>query len=298
MNIADLQIFLRVTELGSLSAVARERNAPVSQISRALTRLEEHHGVRLLLRSTHGLSLTAEGMSLMDHGRRVLGTLDELDAEIAQHAGEVRGVVRVGASSMMAQYLIVPSLKGLRERHPGLSVDLQVDDRVVDMVHEGIDVTIRSGSVQGDTLVAREIGSHRRHLYATPRYLKRHGTPRHPADLARHQLITNSVAPHLNQWPFQVEGKPMVVQATGHLMTNSTGIMMTMALDDLGIVRAMDAIAGPLQAQGLLKTVLESFVDVQPVPIYAVMLQGRNRAPKVRACVDYWVDWFARLQNP
>ena len=298
MNIADLQIFVRVTELGSLSAVARERQTPVSQISRALNRLEEHHGVRLLLRSTHGLSLTAEGTSLLEHGRRVLGTLDELDAEIAQNAGVVRGLVRVGASSMMAQYLIVPSLKGLRERHPGLSVDLQVDDRVVDMVHEGIDVTIRSGSVHSDTLVAREIGSQRRHLYATPRYLKRHGTPKHPADLVRHLLITNSVAPHLNQWPFQVDGKPVVVQATGHLMTNSTGIQMAMALDDLGIVRAMDAIARPLQTQGLLRTVLETFVDVQPVPIYAVMLQGRNRSPKVRACVDYWVDWFARLQHP
>ena len=110
MNIADLQIFVRVTELGSLSAVARERQTPVSQISRALNRLEEHHGVRLLLRSTHGLSLTAEGTSLLEHGRRVLGTLDELDAEIAQNAGVVRGLVRVGASSMMAQYLLVPSL--------------------------------------------------------------------------------------------------------------------------------------------------------------------------------------------
>lgn len=297
MNFDDLKIFLRVAELGSLSAVARERNVPVSQVSRALTRLEAHFGLRLLLRSTHGLSVTEEGLSLQEHGKRMAGVLDELAADFAQHAGEVRGVVRVGASSMMAQYLIVPGLKGLQQRHPRLRIDLQVDDRVVDMVHEGIDVTIRSGAVQSDTVVAREIGALRRHLYATPRYLRRHGVPRHPDDLAKHRLIGNSAAQHLNVWPFLVDGKPMVVHTASHLLSSSSGIMMTMALDDLGIVRAMDAIAGPLQAQGLLKPVLERYVDVQPVPIYAVMLQGRNRTPRVRACVDYWVDWFADLKT-
>jgi DNA-binding transcriptional LysR family regulator len=297
MDFDDLQIFVRVAELGSLSAVARERNVPVSQVSRALTRLEAHFGLRLLLRSTHGLSLTEEGASLLAHGRRVADTLDDFEADFAHHAGELRGTVRVGTSSMMAQYLIVPGLKGLQARHPGLRLDLQVDDRVVDMVQEGIDVTIRSGAMPSDTLVAREIGGLQRHLYATPRYLKRHGVPRHPGDLARHRLIGNSAAPHLNAWPFRVGGKTLVVHAQCHLLSSSSAITLAMALDDLGIVRAMDAIAGPLQARGLLKPVLEKYLDGQAVPIYAVMLQGRNRAPRIRACVDYWVDWFANLKT-
>jgi len=298
MDCDDLRLFLRVVALGSLSAAARERNVPVSHVSRTLKRLEREHAAALLLRSTHSLSLTAEGHSLLEHGQQLVSILDALDADLAQHAGAVRGLVRVGASSMMAQYLIVPSLRGLLAQHPGLRVELRVDDRVADMAQEGIDLTIRSGSVQSDSLVARPISRYSRRLYATPRYLQREGVPQHPSDLARHQLITTSAAPHLNHWPFVVDGQPLTYLATGRLMANATGIMMDLALQDLGIVRALDAIAAPLQAKGLLQPVLARYVDPQELPIYAVMLPGRNRAPAVRACVDYWVDWFARHTSP
>ena len=296
MHIPDLQLFLRVIELGSLSAVARERNVPVSQVSRAVNRLEAHHKARLLHRTTHGLSLTGEGETLRDHGKRVLSTLAELDADLAQNAKDVRGVLRLGVSPAMARYLIIPSLRGLYERHPRLQVDLQTDDRVVDMAREGIDLTIRTGEPQTDTLVARQIGIHRRGVYAAPAYLRRFGTPKTPQDLAQHRLIANSVAHNLNRWPFKVKGESVVWEADGHYRADSTGMVLSMMIEGLGIGRANTMIAAGLLKDGLLKPVLDKYVDDQPVPIYAVMLQERHRSPKVRAAIDYWAEWFAQLE--
>lgn len=299
MHLPDLQIFLRVIELGSLSAVARERNVPVSQISRAVNRLEAHHKLRLLHRTTHGLSLTGEGETLRDHGKRIASTLEELDADLAHSAGEIRGQLRVGLSATLAQYVIVPSLKGLYARHPRLRVDLEVDDRVVDMAREGIDLTIRTGAMQADTLVARQIGVHRRALYATPAYLRKHGTPRAVQDLAQHQLIANSVTHHHNQWPFKVGAESLVWNAgeQAQYRANSNAMVIRMMLESLGIGRAITMVGSELQRAGQLKPVLEKFTDDAPVPIYAVMLQERHRSPKVRAAIDYWAETFAQTQS-
>jgi DNA-binding transcriptional LysR family regulator len=267
-------------------------------VSRAVNRLEAHHKARLLHRTTHGLSLTGEGETLQGHGKRLQTTLAELADDLAQNAGDVRGVLRVGVSPAMARYLIIPSLHGLYARHPHLQIDLQSDDRVVDMAREGIDLTIRTGTPQTDTVVARQIGIHQRALYAAPAYLQRHGTPQTPQDLAQHRLITNSVAHNLNRWPFKVQGEPLLWEAEGHYRADSTGMVLSMMIEGLGIGRANTAIAASLLRDGLLKPVLEQFVADEPVPIYAVMLQERHRSPKVRAAIEYWAEWFANLESP
>lgn len=292
MDLNDVALFSRVAELGSMSAVARERNTPVSQISRALTRLEALHQTRLLARSTHGLRLTEAGLALVAHGARMLAAQADLAAELAAGSGLLRGSVRVGVSPAMAQHIIAPSLEGLARKHPQLCVDLHTDDRMSDMVREGLDMTIRTGSPSGDALVARAIGRHGRALYASPRYLARAGTPVHPDALGAHQLITNSAIPSHNRWPFVVAGASVVHVARGHFSASSSGITLTLALNALGIVRSNTTICAPLLRQGLLVPVLAEFVDDAPVTVFAVMLQERHRNPLVRACVDYWVDWF------
>jgi DNA-binding transcriptional LysR family regulator len=294
MDLTDVALFARVAELGSMSAAARERNAPVSQVSRALSRLEALHQARLLARSTHGLRLTEAGQSLLAHGARMLAAQADLAAELSAGAGLLKGSVRVGVSPAMAQHIIAPSLGGLALKHPQLAVDLHTDDRMSDMVREGLDMTIRTGSPSGDALVARVIGSHGRALYASPTYLAQHGTPAHPAELANHRLITNSAIPAHNRWPFVVIGAPLVHLARGHFSASSSGMTLSLALNGLGIVRSNTRICAPLLAQNLLVPVLQPFIDDQPVPVYAVMLQERHRNPLVRACVDYWVDWFAQ----
>jgi DNA-binding transcriptional LysR family regulator len=292
MDIDDLQVFVRVAELGSLSAAARERDAPVSQVSRALSRLEALHRMRLLHRSTHSLSLTDAGQALLDHGRRMLASYEDLQADFAREQAAVNGTVHIGVSPAMASFVIVPALAELARVHPQLRVELHVDDRPVDIAQQGVDFAIRTGPLGSDNLVARPIGQHGRRLYATPAYLKAYGVPRRIDDLDAHRLIVNSVIPNFNRWPFRVKGQDIVYQPRGFYRASSTGTMMSLALQGLGIVRGNTAICDPLVRSGELVYVLNDIVVSPIVPINAVMLQERHRSPKIRACIDFFSEWL------
>lgn len=294
----DLKLFARVAALGSLSAVARERDVPVSQVSRALARIEKTCGARLIHRSTHGLSLSAEGDTFLAYCHRITGALDELEGEFAHQAGEASGLVRVAASTVIAQYLLLPSLGALNQRYPQLRVALEVSDRLADMARDGIDIAIRTSTALPDTQVARELGHLGRALYAAPAYAERAGLPQHPGELDQHRLITNTAAPHLNQWPFVVDGHALKHPAEGYWRTNDTGLAANMVLQGLGIGRLATLAAAPLVQQGLLLPVLPSFVDRQPVPLYAITASTRQRLPKIRACIGFWADWIAQEHQP
>ena len=297
MELDDLKLFERVAELGTLSAVARERDVAVSQISRAMTQLEARYGVSLLRRTTHGLSLTGEGEVFLGYCRGITQALDELDGEFSSRARDVRGIVRVAVSASMAQHVIVPSLPELVTRHPGLTIDLLVNDALADMSRDGIDIAIRSGSTQTDEVVAKQISSHGRRLYASPAYLKKHGKPKHPDDLAKHRIITTSAALRLNDWPFIIDGKSVTRPMHGQLRASSTGVTQAMVLAGLGICRVHDLIAAPFVQRGELTEVLSKFVDNQVVPVYAVMLPERHRLPKIRACIAFWAEWLPQFSG-
>lgn len=292
----DMHLFARVADLGTLSAVARERDVPVSQVSRTLARIEKACGARLIHRSTHGLSLTAEGQTFRDYCRRMTVTLDELEGEFASKSREASGLVRVAASTVVAQYQLVPSLEGLGRRHPRLRVELEVGDRLMDMARDGIDIAIRTVVNLPDTVIARQIGTLGRALYAAPSYAKAHGLPAHPDGLKDHRLITNSAVTSLNEWPFVVGGEPHVLAAEGHWRTNDTNMAATMVLQGLGIGRLATLVGDALVARKLLVPVLAKFIDPRPVPVYAVTAGGRHRLPKIKACIDYWAEWFGN--NP
>jgi DNA-binding transcriptional LysR family regulator len=289
----EMALYARVAELGSLSAVARERDVPVSQVSRTLARLEKACGARLMHRSTHGLSLTDEGRTFLAYSRRALDTMEELEGAFAERTGEPSGVVRVAASTVVAQYQLVPSLAGLAHRHPRLQVELEVGDRLLDLAREGIDISIRTAASLPDTVVARQIGTLGRALYASPAYASEHGLPQRPEELAAHTLITNSAMPLLNEWPFLVADEPWTFPARGRWRANDTNMVASMVLQGLGIGRLATLVGETLRAQGLLVAVLPQFVDLRPVPVYAVTAGARHRLPKIKACLDYWGEWFA-----
>jgi DNA-binding transcriptional LysR family regulator len=290
----ELAIYARVAELGSLSAVARERDVPVSHVSRALTKLEKACGARLMRRSTHGLSLTEEGRTFLDYCKRATLTLEELEGEFATRAGEPSGRVRVASSTVVAQYQLVPSLAGLAQRHPRLQVDLETGDRLVDMARDGIDIAIRVVPNLPDTVVARQIGTLGRALYASPAYAQAHGLPAHPDELAAHTLVTNTAVTTLNDWPFVVDGKPVNLRAVGRWRANDTSMAAGMILQGLGIGRVTTLVADVLVRQKLLVPVLAEYVDLRPMPVHAVTDGTRHRLPKIKACLDYWTEWFAR----
>lgn len=296
LNLDDLALFLRIVEAGSLSAAARERNVPTSQVTRALARLERACGARLLHRSTHALSLTDEGEAALLHARTMLQAADELHGALATGAGGVRGWVRIAVSAVMAQTIIVPSLPDLYERHPGLQLDIAADDRVVDLAREGIDIALRTGEPGSDEFVARRMGLLVRCLYASPAYVKRHGLPDRVDDLARHRLLTNTATPALNRWRFAAGGgeQALVWPAQGHTRTDNTAVLVSLAVAGVGIARIARRWAQPLVDSGALVQVLPGRHVVDPVPIHAVMLQGRQRLPKVRAVLDHLERWIGR----
>jgi DNA-binding transcriptional LysR family regulator len=296
LTVDDFALISRVAELRNLSAVARERDVPPSQVSRALARIERHCGLRLVHRSTHGLSLTAEGESLVQHGAQVLAAAEALDAELDERRGEASGLVKIATSPVMA-LLLLPALKPLLAAHPRLRVELAADDRLVDIAREGVDIAIRTGEPGSDGLVARPLGQHTRGLYAAPAYLAQFGVPQVPADLARHRLIANSASPVLNRWPFVVEGQALEWRVDGALRTDNTAVVLAMALAGLGIARLNRSAAAPHVASGALQPLLRAHAPVRPNPIVAVMRPERQRLPKVRVCVEHFAAFLGALEE-
>mgnify|MGYP000981839612 CR=1 FL=1 len=201
----------------------------------------------------------------------------------------------VGLDVALVQFAV--SMQGLVQRHPQLRLALEVSDRLVDMARDGIDIAIRTSVNLPETAVARRIGTLGRALYATPGYLASAGTPTHPDDLRQHRLITNSAVTQLNHWPFLSDGKRTVVVADGQLRANDTNMVASMTLEGLGIARLSTISAVPLVRQKRLVPVLADHIDPQPMPIYVVTAGARHRLPKIKACIDYWADWFKRHGN-
>lgn len=295
LQLDDVALFTRIAELGTLSAAARERDVPVSQVTRSLARLEAACGVRLLHRSTHGLSLTDEGDTFLSYGRRLLDTTAELSSELTGKLSGPSGWVRISVSPLLAECVVAPSLCGLYQRHPQLHIDVNADDRIADMARDGIDIAIRSGTLQSDTLVARQIGEHGRTLYAAPAYLTAFGTPTHPDDLQRHRLVASSASPALNRWTLGDSRGPKEVQIKGHTRTDNSALLLSLVLHGVGIARLNDLYALPLVREGRLVPLLQDQFVSPSIPIYAVMLQERQRLPKIRACIDYWAQWLAEM---
>jgi DNA-binding transcriptional LysR family regulator len=298
LQLDDVALFVRVATLGTLSAAARERDVPVSQVTRALARLEADCGVRLMHRSTHGLSLTDEGDAFLAQARRLLDIQAELQADLSGKLGRPSGWVRVSVSAVLAQDVIAPSLPSLYERHPELRLDIAADDRIIDMAREGIDVAIRTGTPRSDTVVARQIGELTRSLYASPAYLERFGTPHHPDDLRQHRLVTYSTPASLNEWAWRDGRAGKHFMAQGHTRVDNTAAMVALVEAGAGISRIADLVAAPRVAQGHLVPVLPGVFSPEPVAMYAVMLRERHRLPKVRACIDHWAEWMAQMTWP
>lgn len=283
----DLLLLVRVVESGSLSAVARERDVPVSNVSRAIDRVEAAYQVRLLNRSTHGLSVTAEGELLMGHAREVLAHLEDAAAELASRSARPSGMVRLSISQVMASRLVLPQLPPLIERYPELRIEIQAEDRLVDLATEGIDLAVRTSNVLSENLVARQIGEFRRALFAAPSYLRRFGAPDHPDELHRHRCITHTSSGTLNRWRFRVDRRVHEIAVNGAFRASNTDLSLQMVTAGLGIGQINTALLGDLVRRGVLLPVLEKYADPRRIPVYVVMLPDRNRLPKIRVVIDH-----------
>ena len=198
--IGALSAFVRVTETGSFSAVARETNASQSAVTRQIASLEQHFEVRLFHRTTRRLSLTDDGEALLGHARHLLESAEEMEASLGRQGRSLAGLVRVGVSVAGARFLAA-RLPVLAARHPGLRIELVVRDQFSDMIEERLDLAVRSGDIADVSLVARRVGQLGRAVVAAPIYLERHGAPSTPSDLAAHECLVHDIGPDFHIWP-------------------------------------------------------------------------------------------------
>ena len=284
--------FVRVAELGGFSAAARTLNASQPAISRQIADLEQRVGARLLHRSPTGVSLTEEGRSLLGAARAALDAADTALGAVGASRGEVEGLVRLGSSIVFGRLQVIPRLAALLERHPALSIELALSDGVVDLVQEGIDVSIRIGTVTDPDLVVRRLGTSRRAVVATPDYVARVGRPAHPDDLAQHQCIRFMGLATREGWPFEgPDGETFVVPVRGQLRANTSEAVREAVLQGLGFGLCPVWMFCRELRDGTVVPVLTDWTPTA-LPIQAVFSSRRQVPARVRAVVEHLAAEF------
>jgi len=287
-----MQAFVRVVEQRSFSAAATELRLTPSAVSKLVSRLEVRLGVRLLHRTTRRLALTSEGDLYFARARRILADIEEVEAEVARSRGSPRGHLHVNTSIAFAVHQLAPALPEFLMRYPEIEVELSITDRIIDLVEDHADVTIRAGRVVDTALTARKIADFERIICAAPSYLARHGVPRSPADLANHVCIVMAI-PTSRRWPFRTRDGIDYPEIAPRVTTDNGEAALRLALDGAGIVRLSTMMLAEPVRRGLLVPLLTDVHYVEPLPLSALYLAGRHRLPKVRVFLDFLVERFA-----
>lgn len=285
----EMEVFAAVVERGGFSAAAKLFGMTPSAVSKLVTRLEARLGARLINRSTRKLQLTAEGQAF--HQRCVTILSDIAEAECEAAAGKApRGRVRVNANVAFGNQILLPLVPAFLAEHPELSVDLVFTDQVVDLIEERADIAIRvaPGPLRGNQLMARKIGESGVAVVASPDYLARHGVPKTPADLAKHNLIGFNFARSVEGWPFRVGGALISIAAVGNTQVGDGEIARQLAVAGVGLARLGRFHTQAEVAAGRLVTVLEDFNPGDIEVIHAVYLgQGGFVPARMRAFIDF-----------
>jgi DNA-binding transcriptional LysR family regulator len=292
MNQNDMVAFVRAVERGGFSSAARDLGLTPSAVSKLVTRLEDRLGVRLLNRTTRRLALTAEGETFFQRSQRILADIAEAEEEVGRTRAQPRGLLRVNTSSAFGMHQLVPALPDFLARHPEIQVELTITDRVVDLIEEGADLGLRLGVLADSSLVARRICEVERVVCAAPDYLRRHGTPRKPADLRGHNCLNMANAPALRRWPFEGRDGVEYVEVSGNVSATSADALLALAVRGLGVIRLSDVILGQAIREGRLVPLLEDVHHREALPLHAVYPQGRHRSPRLAAMIEFLVERF------
>jgi DNA-binding transcriptional LysR family regulator len=285
--------FARVVDSGSFSAAARRLNISKSAISAHVQRLEERLGVRLLNRTTRRLSLTEAGAAYHRHCTRIIAEAEAGEQAAGALQREPRGMLRISAPDSFGWMHVAPAVPAFLKRYPGLAIDINLSLAYADLIDEGLDLAIRIGALEDSALIVRRLASSRRAICASPAYLKQHGTPNHPRDLADHNCLCTSLKTWGDQWRFARKRGEVTVNVSGSFRTNNAEMLRAAALDGVGIVELPTwAVTEELRG-GRLRRLLIGWEG--PVStIHAVYPGNRLMSMKVRAFVDHLARHFGR----
>ena len=290
----QISTFVDVVAKGSLSAAARAEGIAPAMIGRRLDALEQRLGVKLLQRTTRKLALTNEGAAFLEDCQRILGELEDAEAAVAERSIKASGHLLISAPAGFGRQHVAPLLPSFLAEHREVTVNLNLNDRVVDVVGEGVDVAIRIASLGDSNLVAVKLAENARVVVAAPSYLKRHGTPRTLADLARHNCLAISSEGSQRGWTFRENGKTVTLKVAGNMVCNDGAVLHDWALAGKGLAwRSMWEVHAEID-DGRLATVLDQYA-APGNDIYAVFAQRRHLPLRIRAFVDFLRHTYAQL---
>ncbi len=285
-RLSAMETFVCVIESGSFSAAARLLEVGQPAVSKSIAQLEERLGVRLLLRSTRGLVPTEAGQTFYEHARRAIDEADEAEDAARGSSSGLSGRLRVSAAVTFARLHIMPHLASFLAAHPLLSIDVILNDANIDLVEEGVDVSLRMGVLSDSAMTARNIAHSRRVVLGTPAYFAVVGEPQTPADLAEHQAIVYTQGGGGTHWSFKQAGAEASVTVSGRVRVTAAEGVREAVLASVGLAIASEWMFTPELASGAVRAVLTDWT-LPGVDLWAVFPTGRMASAKARAFVDF-----------
>lgn len=292
-RITSANVFVTIAERGSLAGAAEALDMSRAMVTRYLAEMEEWAGARLLHRTTRRLGLTAAGEVTLARCRELLALAGAIPAAGDAGAGEPRGLLRLACAQFLAQTALAEAMAGFLRRYPRVTLDLQVDNRAVNLVEQRIDLAIRITNALEPNQIARKLGECRSMLCAAPAYLAAHGAPAAPQDLARHNCLAYS---YFGKSVWELARAPegvVAVPVGGNLTSNESMALLAAAVQGAGIALQPRFVVQPLVAAGQLVEVLPEW-QVQALGMHAIYTSRQHMPPSLRALLDYLADWFTR----
>jgi DNA-binding transcriptional LysR family regulator len=287
----EMQAFVAVVEAGSFVKAADALDVSKAAVSRYVGELESRLGVRLLQRTTRKLSMTEEGEVFLARCKELLAGVGEAEAEITAHAGQAVGQLRVNVPVSFGLMQLASLWPEFMTRHPKVTLDVTLSDRVVDLVDEGYDLAVRIARLSASSLISRKLSSTRMILCASPTYLREHGTPVHPSEIASHAVLAYTLLSMGENWTFEGPQGPVTVRIAPRMRANSGETCCAAALQHQGIMLQPSFLVGAHLRSKALVEVLPQYRSIE-LGIYAVYPTRRHVTPKVRLLIDFLVEAF------
>ncbi|MBL3529339.1 MAG: LysR family transcriptional regulator [gamma proteobacterium endosymbiont of Lamellibrachia anaximandri] len=294
-NLTDIAVFVQVVDSGSFTAAAERLELTRSVISKYVSRLEDRLKVRLLNRTTRRLSLTEAGQIFYERSQHGLGEIEAAEAEVAKLQATPRGRLKINSPMSFGILHIAPAMAEFQMQNPDVQLDMNLDDRQIDLVEQGYDVAIRIAELPDSSLVATRLAPCHHVVCASSDYIERYGEPCTPDDLRRHNILSYRYQDSPNEWRFlSPDGRYSSVPVTGSIEMNNSLALRQAVLGGAGIMLTPTFIVGEDIAAGRLLKLLPEY-RAKEVAIYAVYAGRRHLTPKVRAFIDYMKK---RLSDP
>jgi LysR family transcriptional regulator for bpeEF and oprC len=287
-----MEVFVKVVDTGGFTRAAENLGMPKATVTTSIRDLERQLGVKLLNRTTRRVAVTTDGAAYYERCVAILDQVRDAEESLSTNHASVSGRLRVDVATAFARTVLIPVMGDFRKRFPGIRLELGCSDRPVDLVEQGVDCALRGGALLDQNLIARRIGTMHFITCASPKYLAKHGRPKHPNDLAKHVCLNyfSTLTGRIMDWDFEKDGEQLKLPLEGPLAVNDSSVYMDACLAGLGVAQLPTSLVRQEIERGALEIVLGEWMS-EPMPLHVVYPLNRNLSNKVRV----FVEWIAEL---